>query len=35
METVEEPRSCARDRRAQPPGTLVVVDCLTLWLTAR
>lgn len=36
METVEEPLALVRAIGAHSdPGTLVVVDCLTLWLTAR
>ncbi|GAB3766866.1 bifunctional adenosylcobinamide kinase/adenosylcobinamide-phosphate guanylyltransferase [Ramlibacter monticola] len=36
METVEEPQDIVRAIAAHSrPGTLVVVDCLTLWLTAR
>jgi adenosylcobinamide kinase / adenosylcobinamide-phosphate guanylyltransferase len=36
METVEEPRELCRAIGAHSRGdTLVVVDCLTLWLTAR
>ena len=36
METVEEPYELARAIGAHSrPDTLVVVDCLTLWLTAR
>ena len=35
MRTVEEPLALARAIGAHSqPGTLVVVDCLTLWLTA-